>query len=65
MKSDCQFKKKRQEVESIKKLNHSFQVGDYVLFRDRLKRLGISPKFKPVFDRIPLSFKIFVHSMRW
>ena len=56
MKSDCQFKKKRQEVESIKKFNHSFQVENNVLLKDRLKRLGVSPKFKPVYERIP--FKI-------
>ena len=31
-------------------------MGNYVLLKDRLKRLGISPKFKPVFERIP--FKI-------
>ena len=39
-----------------KKLSHSFQIGDYVLIKDRLKRLGVSPKFKPVFEMIP--FKV-------
>ena len=50
------IQKKRQEVESIKKLKHSFQVENNVLLRDRLKRLGVLPKFKPVYEKIP--FKI-------
>ena len=50
------IQKKRQEAANVKKLKHSFQVGNYVLLKDRLKRLRVSPKFKPVYERIP--FKI-------
>ena len=50
------IQKKRQEMANKKKLNHSFKIGDYVLIKDRLKRLGVSPKFKPVFEMVP--FKI-------
>ncbi len=45
MKSDCQFKKKRQEVESIKKFNHSFQVENNVLLKDELKRFDAFSQF--------------------
>ena len=33
------IQKKRQEAANVKKLKHSFQVGNYVLLKDRLKRL--------------------------